>query len=564
MKLSDRLKAAQADQPEDEAEPAIPHSRHEVERPRGGTDRARPVRGLEATGPGRVVRPDGPAAATTRRCREEQLDALVVQEIGRVIEAEQVPLSSSPNAPEWWPRSPTTCLGLGAIERYLADPTVTEVMVNACDGIYVERERRAHAHRVALPLRRSPPPGHRAHRVARSVAVSTSRRRWSTPASPTAPASTRSFRRSPSTARCSRSGSSHARRIRRRTSSDSARSRRSSSSSSKRACSGKLNILDQRRYRHRQDDAAQRRLELHPRERAGRHHRGRGRAQAHPAPRRPSREAAHRTSRARVRSRRGNSSGTRCACGPIESSSARFAVAEALDMLQAMNTGHDGSLSTLHCNTPRDALARLETMVLMAGMDLPVRAIREQVASAVDVIIHLTRMRDGTPPRHPGDRGLRHGGRHHHARRSLQVRLRAPASTTTAVRSARSDRPGCGRSSPTSCATWASTFRPTSSGHPTWRSSARTGRVGDERGSLAAPRRPALALAPGPGGCAGRPRATGAELAPSDTAIWIGVAVLFVGLAAALAMVLAPRMERSQLSGGSLKGVRNTARSLTN
>ena len=58
---------------------------------------------------------------------------------------------------------------------------------------------------------------------------------------------------------------------------------------------------------------------------------------------------------------------------------------EALDMLQAMNTGHDGSISTLHANAPRDALARLETMVLMAGMDLPVRAIREQVASAVDL-----------------------------------------------------------------------------------------------------------------------------------------------------------------------------------
>ncbi len=70
--------------------------------------------------------------------------------------------------------------------------------------------------------------------------------------------------------------------------------------------------------------------------------------------------------------------------------------AEALDMLQAMNTGHDGSLSTLHSNSPRDALARLETMVLMAGMDLPVRAIREQVASAVDLIVHLTRMRDGS------------------------------------------------------------------------------------------------------------------------------------------------------------------------
>ncbi|MDW8070237.1 MAG: CpaF family protein [Anaerolineae bacterium] len=69
---------------------------------------------------------------------------------------------------------------------------------------------------------------------------------------------------------------------------------------------------------------------------------------------------------------------------------------EALDMLQAMNTGHDGSLTTLHANSPRDALSRLETMCLMAGMDLPVRAIREQIASAVDLIIHQERMRDGS------------------------------------------------------------------------------------------------------------------------------------------------------------------------
>ncbi|MFI8589908.1 CpaF family protein [Dietzia maris] len=69
---------------------------------------------------------------------------------------------------------------------------------------------------------------------------------------------------------------------------------------------------------------------------------------------------------------------------------------ETLDMLQAMNTGHDGSLSTVHSNSPRDAIARLETLVLMAGMDLPLRAIREQIASAVDVIIQLTRLRDGT------------------------------------------------------------------------------------------------------------------------------------------------------------------------
>ena len=69
---------------------------------------------------------------------------------------------------------------------------------------------------------------------------------------------------------------------------------------------------------------------------------------------------------------------------------------EALDMLQAMNTGHDGSVTTGHANSPRDMLSRLETMVLMAGMDLPVRAIREQISSAIDLIVQQSRMRDGS------------------------------------------------------------------------------------------------------------------------------------------------------------------------
>ncbi|MEO3784869.1 CpaF family protein [Actinocorallia sp. B10E7] len=68
----------------------------------------------------------------------------------------------------------------------------------------------------------------------------------------------------------------------------------------------------------------------------------------------------------------------------------------ALDMLQAMNTGHDGSLATVHANAPRDVLSRLETMVLMSGMELPVRAVREQMASAVDLIVHQSRLKDGT------------------------------------------------------------------------------------------------------------------------------------------------------------------------
>jgi pilus assembly protein CpaF len=69
---------------------------------------------------------------------------------------------------------------------------------------------------------------------------------------------------------------------------------------------------------------------------------------------------------------------------------------EALEMLQAMNTGHDGSMTTLHANTPRDAIARIETMCLMSGMDLPVRAIREQIASAVNLIVQLSRLKDGS------------------------------------------------------------------------------------------------------------------------------------------------------------------------
>jgi len=70
--------------------------------------------------------------------------------------------------------------------------------------------------------------------------------------------------------------------------------------------------------------------------------------------------------------------------------------AAALDMLQAMNTGHDGSICTVHSNSPRDTLSRVETMVLMAGFDLPVRAIREQIASAIDVIVHQSRFKDGS------------------------------------------------------------------------------------------------------------------------------------------------------------------------
>jgi pilus assembly protein CpaF len=69
---------------------------------------------------------------------------------------------------------------------------------------------------------------------------------------------------------------------------------------------------------------------------------------------------------------------------------------ETLDMLQAMNTGHDGSLTTAHANSPRELMSRMETMVLMSGMDLPVRAIREQIHSAIDLVVHQQRLKDGS------------------------------------------------------------------------------------------------------------------------------------------------------------------------
>ncbi len=97
---------------------------------------------------------------------------------------------------------------------------------------------------------------------------------------------------------------------------------------------------------------------------------------------------------------------------------------EALDMLQAMNTGHDGSLTTLHANTPRDALARLETLVLMAGMDLPVKAIREQIASAVHIIVQQSRFSDGTRKIAYITEISGHGSRHRHAARHFHLQAR--------------------------------------------------------------------------------------------------------------------------------------------
>ena len=116
---------------------------------------------------------------------------------------------------------------------------------------------------------------------------------------------------------------------------------------------------------------------------------------------------------------------------------------EALDMLQAMNTGHEGSMTTVHANTPRDALARLETMVLMAGFDLPVRAIREQIASALDLIVQVDRMPDG--------RRVHHRGR---------PRCRASRATSSSSRTLQVPCPGCRPAAARSASSCATGLRP--------------------------------------------------------------------------------------------------------
>ncbi len=101
--------------------------------------------------------------------------------------------------------------------------------------------------------------------------------------------------------------------------------------------------------------------------------------------------------------------------------------AEALDMLQAMNTGHDGSLTTIHANSARDALHRLEMLVLMAGVELPVKAIREQIAGGFDLLVHIARLVDGSRRDHADHGDRRHGGRRRHAAGPLR-RPRCPSS----------------------------------------------------------------------------------------------------------------------------------------
>jgi len=391
MKLSERLKAAQAARAKGEGN-LLPPSALET---RTQTSTPTPI------DPFAVLKQRAQDALFARlgsrlydsSLDAEQLDAYVVQELGKVVAAEQVPLSPAERA-RLVAEISEDVLGYGAIERYLADPTVTEVMVNAMNGIYIERNGKIEltearyvseehvrrvieriVSRVGRRIDESSPmvdarlsDGSRVNAIIPPLAVD---------------GPTLTIRKFAPNA----------------LSIDDLVSLQSLSEELVELLAGcvegRLNILfsggtgtgkttllnavstfipeDERVVTI--EDAVELRL----------HQRHVIRLEARP----PNIEGRGQvTTRDLVRNAL-RMRPDRIIVGEVRG-------AEALDMLQAMNTGHDGSLSTLHCNSPRDALSRLETMVLMAGMDLPVRAIREQVASAIDLIVHITRMRDGT------------------------------------------------------------------------------------------------------------------------------------------------------------------------
>ena len=180
----------------------------------------------------------------------------------------------------------------------------------------------------------------------------------------------------------------------------------------------------QRRHRLGQDDDAERAVGRDPRRRAHRDDRGRRRAAAAPARTSCGSSRGRRTWRAAARSRSGTLVRNALRMRPDRIVVGEVRGGEALDMLQALNTGHDGSLTTVHANSPEDALRRVETLALMAGVGLPHAAVREQVASALDLVVHQARRPDGARVVRVGGRG---GARRRRGRRARAVPARRSA-----------------------------------------------------------------------------------------------------------------------------------------
>jgi pilus assembly protein CpaF len=390
MKLSDRMKQSRKDT---DAPPSF------------GTMTTRAAGAAEA----RNSEPADPVVALKRRAQEalilrmgpalweattsvSQLDAQVVRELSAVVKEEKIPLNDAERE-QLVSEIVDQALGYGPIERYLDDPTVTEVMVNSTDGVYIERDGKLEAidaqffseqhvlrviDRIVAPLGRridesSPmvdarlPDGSRVNAVISPLAIDGPQltiRKFTARAltlDDLMELGTLTLPVAQFLAACVQG--------------------RMNILISGGTGSGKttlLNVLSTMIPENERivtiEDAAELRLQQRHvvrLESRPSNIEGKGEVRA--------RDLVRNALRMRP---------DRIIVGEVRG-------AEALDMLQAMNTGHDGSLSTLHANSPRDGLSRVETMVLMAGIDLPVRAIREQAASAIDLLVHITRSRDG-------------------------------------------------------------------------------------------------------------------------------------------------------------------------
>ncbi len=387
MKLSERLKQSKAENA-DPDQVDVPRSTE----PDEAANAPDPLTRLKRRAQDALLVRMGPSLFDARTTAA-QLDAIAVQELGAVIEEEKIPLTPK-ERDQLVAEITDQVLGYGPIERYLADPDVTEIMVNGLDGIYIERNGKitltdaeflSDDHILRVIDRIVAPVGRRVDELSPMVdARLADGSRVNAIIGPLAidgPVLTiRKFGTRTFTVGDLVGMGTMTQQL----------------AVFLEACvQGKMNILvsggtgsgkttllnvlsamvpEDERIVTIEDSAELRLDQRHVVRLEGRPPNIEGRGEV------VARDLVRNALRMRP---------DRIIVGEVRGG-------EALDMLQAMNTGHDGSLSTLHANSPRDAISRIETMSLMAGFDLPIRAIREQMSSAIDLLVHVARLRDGS------------------------------------------------------------------------------------------------------------------------------------------------------------------------
>jgi pilus assembly protein CpaF len=389
MKLGERLKQSQSEAVLANGRPEGPRASDAGDAPPPVDD---PLTRLKQRAQDALLQRMGPSLFDSRTTAS-QLDAIAIQELGRVIEEEQIPLTPA-ERDGLVAEITDQVLGYGPIERYLADPAVSEIMVNGLNGIYIEREGKitltdsrflSDQHILRVIDRIVAPIGRRIDELSPMVdarlADGSRVNAIIPPLAVDGPVLTiRKFGAHTFTVdELVDSGAMTDQVARFLGACVEGRANILVSGGTGSGKTTLLNVLsamipDDERIVTIEDSAELRLSQRHVVRLEGRPPNIEGRGEI------VARDLLRNAMRMRP---------DRVIIGEVRGG-------EALDMLQAMNTGHDGSLSTLHANTPRDALSRIETMALMAGFDLPMRAIREQSAAAIDLLVHIARLSDGT------------------------------------------------------------------------------------------------------------------------------------------------------------------------